>query len=421
MYWTIANKYIPKFNWNSLFTVCTMTILIPLQILINHSETIKIRRKLKTKHKRCVSNSSRGSRNWFANKPRLKKKLWCFSAVAMAAAINTPKIQTFDSDSVRIGVDNRASGCISFCKEDFDGPLRKCNKIIRSYGGNKSKPLQMGTLKWTWDDDSGKPHTFRITNSYFDPDGGVRLLSPQHWAQATGQPRNAGETTNGIECRLFWNNGKNKLTIPLNRSNNVATLTTTPGYERFEAFCAEADIGENEGEDRNPIICQQTISIVEDKIDLLHTKEIEDTPGCEICAFDTVVNNKATKPTSRSFRNIGELSTEAQMLQLHRDLQHIPFSRIQTMARLGIVNKRFAKCQIPTCAACCFGRATRRKWRNPGKHTAKDKPDMQPGDQISVDQIVSATPGFIAQTTGILTKKRYTCQRTMVHSKQKDS
>ena len=132
--WTLLNKRIPKlnlkFNWNYLFTMCTKLILVPLQILIKHSESIQIVRKPRTKHKRCLSNSSRGSRNWFTNKLRLKKRLWCFSAVAMAAAVTTPRIQMFDSDSVRIGVDNRASGCISFCKDDFDGPLQNASNPI---------------------------------------------------------------------------------------------------------------------------------------------------------------------------------------------------------------------------------------------------------------------------------------------------
>ena len=39
---------------------------------------------------------------------------------------------------------------------------------------------------------------------------------------------------------------------------------------------------------------------------------------------------------------------------------------------------------------------------------------MQPGEQVSVDQIVSAIPGFIAQTTGILATKRFTCATIFV-------
>jgi hypothetical protein len=38
----------------------------------------------------------------------------------------------------------------------------------------------------------------------------------------------------------------------------------------------------------------------------------------------------------------------------------------------------------------------------------------RPGDFVSVDQLESSTPGFFAQLTGILTKRRYTCATVFV-------
>ena len=51
---------------------------------------------------------------------------------------------------------------------------------------------------------------------------------------------------------------------------------------------------------------------------------------------------------------------------------------------------------------------TRRKWRS--KSPAKSIPiesDIQPGDVVSVDQLVSPASGLVAQMTGILTTRRY--------------
>jgi hypothetical protein len=38
-----------------------------------------------------------------------------------------------------------------------------------------------------------------------------------------------------------------------------------------------------------------------------------------------------------------------------------------------------------------------------------------PGDCVSVDQLESSTPGFVAQLKGILTKIRYTCATVFVY------
>ncbi|KAI2499308.1 hypothetical protein MHU86_15152 [Fragilaria crotonensis] len=94
----------------------------------------------------------------------------------------------------------------------------------------------------------GKKHTFTIPNSYYVPDGRVRLLSPQHWSQTqtTGPERDkCGEYTNGRECVLFWGGGKYKIRIPLGKKDNVATFTMASGFEKFRAFCCEAELDES--------------------------------------------------------------------------------------------------------------------------------------------------------------------------------
>lgn len=97
--------------------------------------------------------------------------------------------------------------------------------------------MRIGTLRcWTWEDDHGQQHSFDIPNSYYVPDGKLRLL--------TGQRTRCGETTNGNECVLFWNDGNHKLHIELGRDNNVATFPLAHGYPKFEAFCCEAALND---------------------------------------------------------------------------------------------------------------------------------------------------------------------------------
>ena len=51
----------------------------------------------------------------------------------------------------------------------------------------------------------------------------------------------AGCQTVGDSATLFWNNKKNKLTVPMCRRTNVATLQSAPGYEKYKLFCQQAE------------------------------------------------------------------------------------------------------------------------------------------------------------------------------------
>ena len=100
------------------------------------------------------------------------------------------------------------------------GPLTNTGKVVKGFGGSRTANVQSGTLKWKWEDDMGVKHTFLIPHSYYVPDGKVRLLSPQHWAQTQATPRHSlmkcGESTSGKECVLYWDGGQYKRTIELN-------------------------------------------------------------------------------------------------------------------------------------------------------------------------------------------------------------
>lgn len=151
-------------------------------------------------------------------------------AMQAYATVSTERETCFDTDSSDIGIDNRCSACISHVESDFEGPLVHCNRVVKGFGGSRTRNVKMGTLKWIWEDDQGVATTFRIPNSYYVPNGGVRLLSPQHWAQ-TQQSKSSrfakfakrascecplvashcGETTDSNRRVLYWNNGANKL------------------------------------------------------------------------------------------------------------------------------------------------------------------------------------------------------------------
>ena len=83
--------------------------------------------------------------------------------MCMTAAQGKQKTKTrsFDIYSEIIGIDNRASYCISHRREDFQGKLKQTSRYITGYGGNKHFNLETGTLVWTINDDKGLPTNSR--------------------------------------------------------------------------------------------------------------------------------------------------------------------------------------------------------------------------------------------------------------------
>jgi hypothetical protein len=98
----------------------------------------------------------------------------------------------------------------------------------------------------------------------------------------------------------------------------------------------------------------------------------------------------------------------AEMLRFYYKFGHVYFAKLQEMAKIGIIPRRLARCPAPTCSACIYAKAIRRKWRGKTANNTDDatKPS-KPGECISVDQLKSPTPGLIAQLSGFLTTKGY--------------
>ena len=97
---------------------------------------------------------------------------------------NVAEVPPLDTNSQVVGVDNRCSACITNVRSDIPGEIVACNKSIRGFGGTKVWNVWMGAIKWHIEDDEGVTHTHIIPNSYYVPQGHVRLLRLQHWAQS---------------------------------------------------------------------------------------------------------------------------------------------------------------------------------------------------------------------------------------------
>lgn len=336
---------------------------------------------------------------------------------------HSPRAIILDSDSKWIGIDNRASAFLSGDITDFDGPLTNTGIVVRGYGGTRVTGVKKGTAVLWIEDDDGRTHRIRLPNSYYVPGTKDRLLSPQHFAQEMSKQRKgqASETTDSTKCVLYW--AKYRRTVPLDPTTNVATMRSAPGYSKFTAYCAEAGFS-HENEADNPIAYNATL-IEDDQEEGLdqyldwglnqglgaNTTLVPPEGGKEWIEQqlpNTIATPKRTHIIEGEEFEIKERKGTAELLSYHLKYNHAPFSKMRIMAQQGTIPRRLLHCQVPVCAACMYGKATKRPWRT---KTIKNKDEAYqptaPGEVIAVDQMRSPTPGLVAQLTGKLTNAHY--------------
>ena len=101
------------------------------------------------------------------------------------------------------------------------------------------------------------------------------------------------------------------------------------------------------------------------------------------------------------------ISAQDELMRWHYCLNHLPFKRMFKMAKQGMLPKKILKANVPVCPACQYGKMHRKLWRTKGNHSKPSRMATEPDQIVSVDQLESPTPGFIAQLKGTLTKQRY--------------
>jgi hypothetical protein len=62
---------------------------------------------------------------------------------------------------------------------------------------------------------------------------------------------------------------------------------------------------------------------------------------------------------------------EAELLQYHYRYAQASFNKLQVMARQRIIPRKLAKCRQPVCAACMYGKATKRQWWHKSHRTTR--------------------------------------------------
>ena len=101
-------------------------------------------------------------------------------------------------------------------------------------------------------------------------------------------------------------------------------------------------------------------------------------------------------------------NTSFEFLRLHYKYWNLSFKRLRRMVKLGNISNNSETCDNPTCAACMYAKSTCKPWYWSSRKI-KQKPLQvnNAGQIVSVDKLVSQTPGLVVQITGNLTTKTY--------------
>jgi hypothetical protein len=53
------------------------------------------------------------------------------------------------TDSEIVGIDNRCTACISHDPNDFEGDLEPSNRVVKGFGGSRTRNVKSGTIRWS--------------------------------------------------------------------------------------------------------------------------------------------------------------------------------------------------------------------------------------------------------------------------------
>jgi GAG-pre-integrase domain/Zinc knuckle len=296
---------------------------------------------------------------------------FCMAATALCKRIALLSPQKFRNELGLSGTypivwDSGASKCITPSIDDFVGPITPLPKGARVGGiANGLKAHAIGTVAWTFLDTSGMLRTLKLPCLHV-PKVPIRLLSTQE---------------------------------------------VTKQYPPEEVVIKQQHLVLSGAEGSYPP--RRPISVLVDPVANIPVAQAYDLNAIPkgVAALNMTVNE-----VDAANRNLSE--SQKELLRWHQRLGHISFSRIKAMFRSGALSftqqsrnlhtKAAQSRECPLCAACQFGKQTRRSVPKPQKTTAwiidehgviRDG-DCLPGQRVSVDHFVCSTRGRQFNTRG---------------------
>jgi hypothetical protein len=315
------------------------------------------------------------------------------------------------------------------------GEIESVSMTVKGIGGKQIMANKKGTVKWSYLNDDGCIHDQYIPNTYYNKESPYCLYSPQHVAQIArdDNPNDDGTCviTYADKLILLWEQRTQQRTVMIDPATNIFLMRSAPAFERFHAFNSTIEeIEDGMYEMHSPHIVSDTESDDESVLSEME-QERHDTnipnmennqpivltlpeqvnihdrrhPDIPDSVFNRINFSGDVEILPTEDVEIQANTTQAQLLAWHYRLGHIPFAKIRQMASRGDLPIGLATCIIPKCAACMYGKATRRAWRTKSPVNAiANKRVTAPGAVVSMDQLVSSVPGLIGQMKGFITR-----------------
>ena len=103
----------------------------------------------------------------------------------------------------------------------------------------------IGTVKWSFQDNTGKIHTFQICDALLVPQGTIQLLSPQHFTisceNVNVHKRSSNHHSFGIGTSLYGEKMENLRKKNNSCASNVPTFYSSPSNKVFKSFAASIE------------------------------------------------------------------------------------------------------------------------------------------------------------------------------------
>lgn len=311
--------------------------------------------------------------------------------------------ETFDSDSVPIGIDTCTAACMSGQRADFVGSLAPVKGVSVQGVGSAIPAVAQGTMSVSTLDDTGQVRKWLIHDAYYVPRLKVRLFSPQQWARQGPVAPNGDtlryEITSGYQTVLHFPGGTK--TVPHHPVSTLPMMQTSPGYNNFGAYVTSSRLSTYEAR----------LQITEDDIfdEAVADHLFKDLRRKPIDVDFTMEPREGDLPPELAAAALSEVDKKGLLLRWHYRLGHLPFSILRNMAQHHLIPHTLANVEPPMCAGCLYGKQTRRQWRTkPKKKLRKQQKVLRPGDVTSVDTLsAGSVPGLMNQWKGRPTKRRY--------------
>ena len=344
-----------------------------------------------------------------------------------------PRVFTVDTDGQKYLVDTGANRVIVNDPTLFDSysPLQRAPKNnVKGIGGKPVTIAGLGTLTLPVTSDEGHVDRVVFQGACYVPTSPVNIVPPQMLVAALKHygfkvdfhgddelfvfryaPPSKSSATRTLTCRL--------------ESNRLWYFWSKPGFTRFfkkaVSYGAEwlsfngAVVVEDDGEGLEPPSESEGGSD-----DPLPTPGPQREGVTPIPFTDDDFEPLPSNPTRVAFNDdppdsseaeespemVADRKKKARLYRYHEKFGHLSFKTLRLMAYARLIPRELANVEPPKCPGCTYGTQHRKPWRSRGKQR-KIKVATRPGEVVSVDQLVSPTPGFVPTHRGRPTLQRY--------------